>query len=72
MKPYESFLLSTAKETQIFSPNSTYDEDRHINLKVVDGSIIPSVLADGNGPTIIKTAAYPGDDNPDPEDERCY
>ena len=50
----------------------SYDENAQINVEYIDGQRKPLVLNSSIAYTASKTMAAPGDDDPDPEDERCY
>jgi hypothetical protein len=66
-----SFLLLKAELLPLPSYTHRYDSERSLNLVDVEGELVPAVLLDAP-PTQRKTAAHPGDDEPDPDDERCY
>jgi len=66
------FLLTTANEIEFENIENNYDENKNINMIKINGKFIPFILHEFKDPTNSKTAQYPGDDDPDPEDERCY
>ena len=66
-----AFLLSGVPSVQLQIPVGKYDPVLEMNTIVVDGQYRPYVL-EGTAPTESKTFQYPADDDPDPDDERCY
>ena len=66
------FLLSAAHDLEMKPPEGFYDVNKGINVKVDRGQIMPVVCLEMAPPTESKTMAAPGDDDPDPDDERCY
>lgn len=72
MDKKNSFLLNGAHNLELKEPIGYYDYEHDINIKVEEDKIVPVVSLDMAPPTESKTAAAPGDDDPDPADERCY
>ncbi len=66
------YLLTNASSYELKNSPGLYDEKRNINIIMVDGKKYPLVSLEMSPPTQSKTFAAPGDDDPDPEDERCY
>lgn len=66
------FLLSKAHTYDLQYFANYYDEELCLNVINENGEKIPLVSREMNPPTESKTMAMPGDDDPDPEDERCY
>lgn len=66
------FLLSRANEISFENITDNYDHVQNLNIININGKSIPYILNESKIPTGSKTAQYPGDDDPDPEDERCY
>ncbi|MCK4247165.1 MAG: hypothetical protein KAT49_04680 [Methanomicrobia archaeon] len=66
------YLLKKANSYKLESLPGFYDEERQINLIPIDNKKCPLVSLEMSPPTQSKTFAAPGDDDPDPEDERCY
>ena len=69
MTKVRAFLLNKAQLIPAVERLAVYDEDQH--LSVVESTRQPIVLA-SLGITHSKTNAYPGDDDPDPGQDRCY
>ena len=67
----QAFLLSGVPSVQLQVPQDKYDPTLEMNFTEVDGQLKPHVL-EGTAPTESKTYQYPADDDPDPDDERCY
>lgn len=67
-----AFLLSLARcfELQDIAPH--YDTERQLNVLNTSAGSLPLVSQAGYGMTESKTLAAPSDDDPDPDDERCY
>lgn len=65
------FLISHAIILEPKGPESHYDSNLNLNVLSKDG-ITPVVASGENAPTHSKTEAYPGDDDPDPDQDRCY
>ena len=67
-----AFLLSRARcfELQDIAPH--YDAKSQLNVLNTRAGALPLVLQGGYGMTESKTFAAPSDDDPDPDDERCY
>lgn len=66
------YLLEQASSIELETHPGFYNETRSINVKIVEGIEYPLVSLDMNPGTESKTYAAPGDDDPDPDDERCY
>jgi hypothetical protein len=66
------YLLEEAFNCDLEPPMGFYDEVRQINVIFKDGKSQPLISYEMNLGTQSKTKAAPGDDDPDPEDERCY
>lgn len=66
------YLLAKASCYELKSLPGSYDEKRKINITMVNGKKYPLISLEMSPPTQSKTLADPGDDDPDPEDERCY
>jgi hypothetical protein len=68
----EVLLLSKADECELRKPDFVYDPKEGLNYLEEDGKLRVAVLAASAPPTQSKTMAEPGDDDPDPDDDRCY
>lgn len=66
------FLLTKANEIEFENIEDNYDDGKNINMIKINGESLPFILNEFKNPTDSKTAQYPGDDDPDPDDERCY
>ena len=67
------FLLASAR--RLANPvdiSAHYDEHEHVNVSYVGGRPYPLALDSSAAWTSSKTAAAPGDDDPDAEAEGCY
>jgi hypothetical protein len=65
------FLLSKAVAVEPSGTDCRYDSDLQLNVLISDG-ITPLVDSGENLPTMSKTHAHPGDDDPDPGQDKCY
>lgn len=65
-------LFSGARTVPFDHRESFYDHEKRMTLVLVDGQAVPLVEASPSPVTQSKTAQAPGDDDPDPQDERCY
>ena len=65
------FLLSKALVIEPKGPECYYNSDLQLTVLASDG-ITPLVVSGENAPTHSKTMSHPGDDDPDPGQERCY
>ena len=65
------FLLSKAVVIEATEPECYYSSDLQLNVLASDG-VTPLVVSGKNAPTHSKTMSRPGDDDPDPGQERCY
>jgi hypothetical protein len=81
MKPYylggnhvkeKIYLLEEAFNCDFETPIGFYDNERQINVVLIDGKKHPLISFEMGLGTQSKTKAAPGDDDPDPEDMRCY
>lgn len=70
MRKFGSFLMKGAMTIPVPAPEGEYDRAVEVNVHRVEGR--PLVLVHGQPPTQSKTAARPGDDDPDPGHGRCY
>ena len=66
-----AFLLSGVPSFHLQVPQGKYDPALEMNSIEVDGQLRPYIL-EAAAPTESKTFQYPADDDPDPDDERCY
>jgi len=66
-----AFLLHGVEKVTLALPTGSYDQELELNTIVEDNAAVPFVLS-GSNPTESKTYQYPADDDPDPDDERCY
>ena len=69
MKGDRPFLMTRARLVPIHEVSSHYDPRRALSVDACTGE--PLVLAQ-SAVTHSKTAARPGDDDPDPGQDRCY
>jgi hypothetical protein len=69
MKPSRPFLLTKVQHVKPGPRRTRYSEDQDLSVDVATGK--PFVLSDA-APTYSKTHAWPGDDDPDPGQDRCY
>lgn len=72
MNKKDVFLLEKGDSIEFEHGSGVYSEQRGMNVKNIDGLEYPLVSLEGNLGTNSKTCAAPGDDDPDPDDERCY
>lgn len=68
----EVYLLTKASLYELEKLPGSYDDECCMNIIKLDDERVPLVTVEMGGPTQSKTMAAPGDDDPDPEDERCY
>jgi hypothetical protein len=66
------FLLDGAHTLELKESVGCYDYGHDMNIKFEENKAVPVVSLDMAPPTESKTMAAPGDDDPDPSDERCY
>lgn len=66
-----AFLLSGVPQITLTVPTDCYNPELEMNTVIQDGVNVPFVL-NGSDPTESKTFRRPADDDPDPDDERCY
>ena len=66
------FLLNNAVRLLMKEPTGEYSSNDSLNMTIQDGKYIPVVAMVGAPPTVSKTMARPGDDDPDPDQETCY
>lgn len=66
------FLLDNAVRLQTKEPLGDYSPIESLHMTVQNGKRIPVVAMVGAPPTLSKTMARPGDDDPDPGQELCY
>lgn len=67
-----AFLLSLARSFELQDIASRYDAESQLNVLTTSAGKVPLVSQGGYGLTDSKTFAAPSDDDPDPDDERCY
>ena len=67
-----AFLLSLARCFELQDIAPYYDAERQLNVSETSAGVLPLVSQGGYGMTESKTFAAPSDDDPDPDDERCY
>jgi len=65
------FLLSGAVIVEPKGPEGHYNSDLQLNVLSKDG-VTPLISSGETAPTHSKTAAWPGDDDPDPAQDKCY
>lgn len=65
------FLVSKAIAVKADGPEGYYDSELSLTTVSKDDKT-PLVLAGVSVPTQSKTFKYPGDDDPDPGQDRCY
>ena len=65
-------LLSGAHTLPFVCRDSVYDEKSRMMNAIVDEKMVPLVEVSPAAVTGSKTAQARGDDDPDPQDERCY
>jgi len=63
-------LFSGAREIPLVFGESRYDEDQRLTMS--EDGVTPLVSTSPSPATESKTMQAPGDDDPDPQDERCY
>lgn len=66
------FLLDKAVRIPMKESIGEYDSARSLNVTAEHGRQVPVVSVVGAPPTHSKTMCAPGDDDPDPGQERCY
>lgn len=69
MRDMRPLLLTRVREVAINTVPVKYCNTRDLSIDEATGK--PFVLSQA-GPTYSKTAARPGDDDPDPGQDRCY
>lgn len=67
----KTFLLSHAIRVEMKEPKGVYSPELQLNM-VSPTDQTPLVSLQGAPPTHSKTAARPGDDDPDPGNDSCY
>ena len=72
MTPKRAFLLTTARRIVGPDISAYYDEGKQLNISYDCGKPNPLVLKARTVWTSSKTESAPGDDDPDPEVEKCY
>ena len=73
MERKRAYLMANARHIpDLVNLRDCYDENDQINVEHVAGLRRPLVMNASISHTTSKTMAAPGDDDPDPEDERCY
>ena len=70
-QPKPVFLVSKAIVVEPDGPEGYYDTKLQLNTVSRDDRT-PLVLSGVSAPTQSKTLQRPGDDDPDPEQGRCY
>ena len=66
-----TFLVSRAVKVETEDPIGVYDPTLQVNVvSLIDRT--PLILSAEAPPTHSKTAARPGDDDPDPGNDPCY
>ncbi len=66
-----TFLISHAVRVETKDQKGVYDPALQLNV-VSSTDRTPLVSSAGAPPTHSKTAAHPGDDDPDPGNDPCY
>lgn len=73
MQEKRAFLMAGARSIpDLLELESSYDETEQVNVEHIAGLLKPVALNPSVTQTGSKTMSAPGDDDPDPEDERCY
>ena len=73
MEGKRAYLMANARTIpHLVELRSCYDELEQVNVEHVEGLCRPLALNASITQTGSKTMSAPGDDDPDPEDERCY
>ena len=73
MEEKRAYLMAKARPIpHSVELGSTYDETEQVNVEDIAGWRRPVALNASVTQTGSKTMSAPGDDDPDPEDERCY
>jgi hypothetical protein len=67
----KTFLISHAVKVEMKPPKGVYSPDLQLNVVSLTDQT-PLVALNGAPPTHSKTAAWPGDDDPDPGNDSCY
>jgi hypothetical protein len=70
-QPKPVFLVAKAIVVKPEGPEGYYDPELELNT-VSKFVKTPLVLSGGSAPTHSKTYQRPGDDDPDPGQDRCY
>lgn len=71
MNDKQVFLISCAQAITLTEAEALYNSALQINVLSTDNQT-PAVLAGQSAPTHSKTNQFPGDDDPDPGQDRCY
>jgi hypothetical protein len=66
------FLLEKAVRLPTKEPIGEYDSTQSLNMTLQNGKQVAVVTVAGAPPSFSKTMSRPGDDDPDPGQERCY
>ena len=73
MEEKRAYLMANARTIpHAVELRNSYDEEERINVELVAGLTRPLSLNALVSQTSSKTFAAPGDDDPDPDDERIY
>ena len=73
MEEKRAYLMARARPIpHLVELRSSYDETEQVNVEYIAGLRSPVALNASVSQTGSKTMSAPGDDDPDPEDERCY
>ena len=73
MEGKRAYLMANARHIPYLAElRDCYDELEQINVEHIAGLRRPLVLNTSITHTASKTMSAPGDDDPDPEDERSY
>jgi len=67
-----AYLLHNCVQIPLKERIGEYSYIDSLNTVKQDGVTVPVVTLEGAPSTHSKTAAYPGDDDADPGQERCY
>lgn len=70
-QPKPVFLVSKAMVIEPDGPAGYYNPELHLNT-VSKEDQTPLVLSGVSAPTHSKTRQHPGDDDPDPGQDKCY
>jgi hypothetical protein len=70
--PKRVALLSRADECELRGTELQYNTSEGLSYIAENGNPKLAVLSASAPPTQSKTMAEPGDDDPDPDDDRCY